>query len=102
MPTLRNRVLCFVLPAVLGCGQTSTEPFGHPSGGSGSGTGSVGSSSGAAHGGGASATGGTGGSGASGGAAGATGGSQCVPTTCSAANAECGTIPDGCSGTIDC
>ncbi len=30
------------------------------------------------------------------------GGSTCVPTTCAAENATCGTIPDGCGGTLTC
>lgn len=29
-------------------------------------------------------------------------GNICTPTTCAAAGAQCGTIPDGCSGTLSC
>ena len=29
-------------------------------------------------------------------------GDACVPTTCTEQNANCGTLPDGCNGTLDC
>jgi hypothetical protein len=29
-------------------------------------------------------------------------GGSCVPATCPRVNAQCGTIPDGCGGTVDC
>jgi hypothetical protein len=29
-------------------------------------------------------------------------GTCCIPTTCAAQGASCGTIPDGCGGTLDC
>src|SRR5258706_12167880 len=53
----------------------------------------------AGKGGGGTGGGGTGGSGTGGSGADA---GACVPKTCAELKAECGTLPDGCNGTLDC
>lgn len=83
-----------------GLGGGSAGSGGNPAGGLG-GAGNGGTAGGplAGTGGGGSPVGGTGGVAGTGGKAG-TGG--CIPKTCKTANAECGDLSDGCSGTLKC